>query len=292
MSSASAPMPSSSYGSVSQKPVYVLDESPGYDFREFSGYKLPERPSDYQNTIEGLVSGIDNITLSDPRAPLNNEEAPATMPYIKSSYSGLYLNHKPHMEPEVFLVGNREPTPIIKSETKIMPFIEEAFEKQTGEAFPHNRIIVSILDDKQFKQAALKNNTGWGQGLAGFALNNLGKGIPSQIFVKRAHLDSMMLTIGHEIGHVMSPQLPNTRDEEAKAISFSMAWAETIKKHNIAGIAHNINPRPAKNGLHDVAYDYVLELMKQGKNSLQVFKDIANGVNSITKKLEKITLEA
>jgi len=249
------------------------------------GYSAPSYGSSYASSN---YQNIETIVLSEP---MTSQEAPTVLPYVSGSYSGLYLNKPKHIEPEIFLTPDRDPTPIIKSETKIMPFIEETFLKQTGEEFPHDKIILNILDEKEFRKAALKH-TNWGPGLQGFALNNIGRGKPSTIFVKRNHLDSMMMTIGHEIGHVMSPQLPNSQDEEAKAISFSMAWVETIKEHNIAGIAHNIVPRPANNGLHDVAYEFVLELMDKGKDSLQVFKDVANGIYSITKKLETITMEA
>jgi len=255
-----------------------------YGFQEFKGYSIPESRS-YESSHS---QGIERIVLSEPKVWSSNE-APAVMPYISTAYSGLYLK-KQHIQSETFLVPDRAQTPIIQSETKIMPFIEEAFEKQTGEAFPQERISLTILEEEEFMKASKDKGAQWSPGLAGFALNRVGKGV-SEIFVKKAHLDSMMLTIGHEIGHVMSPTLNDARDEEAKAIAFSMAWMQTIKKHNVAGIAHNINPNPARNGLHDVAYDFVLELMDKGKQALQVFKDIANGIHSITKKLEAITLE-
>jgi hypothetical protein len=87
----------------------------------------------------------------------------------------------------------------------------------------------------------------------------------------------------------MSPTLPDSRDEEAKAFAFSMAWMETIKKHNIAGIGNSILPNPARNGLHDVAYEYLLELIQKGKqDAMRLFKDIASGALSITKRLEVI----
>ena len=89
----------------------------------------------------------------------------------------------------------------------------------------------------------------------------------------------------------MNPTLPDNRDEEAKAFAFSIAWMDTIKKHNIAGIGNAVLPNPARNGLHDVAYEYMIELIEQGKkNAMQLFKDIASGAVSITKRLEVIHL--
>ena len=255
----------------------------GYKFNEFPGYASESRTAEYSHP------GIERIVISGVNNILKNEEAPAVATYLPSNYAGLYTNHKQHNNPKIFLVGEST-APIISSETKIMPFIEEAFEKQTGMPFPHDKIAIHILDDNKFKQEHLKREGTWSNGIQGFALNKQGSGI-SEIFVRKNHLDSMMLTIGHEIGHCMSPTLPDSRDEEAKAFAFSLAWMQTIKKHNIAGIAHNINPNPAPNGLHDTAYNFVLELMHD-KKALQVFNDLAQGITSITKKLETITMEA
>ena len=65
----------------------------------------------------------------------------------------------------------------------------------------------------------------WNDNIQGFALNN-----SKQIFVKNNELDSLMLTIGHEIGHVYTRCLTNNHDEEAKTFSFAMQWAKIISK--------------------------------------------------------------
>lgn len=86
-----------------------------------------------------------------------------------------------------------------------------------------------------------------------------------------------MLTIGHELGHVLSPALDNKQDEEAKAYAFSFAWMEIIKEHNIANLANAIvTESPAQNGLHDVGFALVMGLFKQGENYLQIYKKILN----------------
>ncbi len=255
-----------------------------YGFSEFGGYKFGGQA--YESAPH--PTGIEQIVLSD--ASFKSEEAPTVATYVPKTYAGLYLNAK-HTDPELFLAGTRTPTPIIGSEAKIMPFIEEAFEKQTGMPFPHETISLVILDDAEFKQEHLKREGSWSEGIQGFSLNRHSHST-SEIFVRKNHLDSMMLTIGHELGHCMSTTLRDARDEEAKAFAFSLAWMQTIKKHNIAGIAGNINPNPAHNGLHDIAYHFVLELMHQGKKALQIFNELAQGIVSITKKLETITMEA
>ena len=200
----------------------------------------------------------------------------------------LYLNNKRYVSPDVFLSPTRPTTPIIENTAEVMPYIREAFERLTGETFPEESMKIHVLDDKAFEKA--HGGGRYGPGIQGFALNRQGKGV-NEVFVRKNHLDKMMLTIGHEIGHVMNPTLPDNRDEEAKAFAFSIAWMDTIKKHNIAGIGNSVLPNPARNGLHDVAYEYMIELIEQGKkNAMQLFKDIASGAVSITKRLEVIHL--
>ncbi|MBD3304365.1 hypothetical protein GF343_04410 [Candidatus Woesearchaeota archaeon] len=201
----------------------------------------------------------------------------------------LYLNSKnKYISPDVFLSPARPTTPVIENTAEVMPYIREAFERVTGETFPEDILKIRVLDDKAFEKAHKGGRCG--PGIQGFALNRQGKGI-NEVFVRKNHLDRMMLTIGHEIGHVMSPTLPDNRDEEAKAFAFSIAWMDAIKEHNIAGIGNSVLPNPARNGLHDVAYEYLLELIHQGKqDAIKLFKDIASGAVSITKRLEVIHL--
>jgi hypothetical protein len=201
----------------------------------------------------------------------------------------LYLSNKnKYVSPDVFLSPSRPTTPVIENTAEVMPYIREAFEKVTGEQFPEDNLKIHVLDDKAFEKAHKGGR--YGPGIQGFALNRQGKGI-NEVFVRKNRLDRMMLTIGHEIGHVMSQTLPDNRDEEAKAFAFSIAWMDAIKEHNIAGIGNSVLPNPARNGLHDVAYEYLLELIQKGKqDALKLFKDIASGAVSITKRLEVIYL--
>ena len=46
-----------------------------------------------------------------------------------------------------------------------------------------------------------------------------------------------MLTIGHELGHVLTKTLSRHHDEEAKAYAFSLVWIDAIKKNNIANLS-------------------------------------------------------
>lgn len=206
----------------------------------------------------------------------------------KRDWQQTYLNKNKYTSSSAFLAPTRPQTPMIKNSSEIMPYIREAFEKLVGEKFPEDHLKIHILDDKEFEKAHGPGGK-FGPGIQGFALNRQGKGI-NEVFVRKNHLDHLMLTLGHEIGHVMSKTLADDRDEEAKAFAFSVAWMKTIKENNIAGLAGSIMPNPARNGLHDVAYEYLLELINKGKGAWQLFRELADGAITITKKLEVVYL--
>ena len=124
-----------------------------------------------------------------------------------------------------FLNENRPTTPIITDLKEIREIIQKTYRTITNEEIP-DEIQIQILNEKEFKKLPI-----YSPGLAGFCYNGYGKGI-SKIIVKQDHLDSLLLTIGHEIGHVLSPTLPNKHDEEAKAHAFSLTWMETIRDNN------------------------------------------------------------
>lgn len=193
---------------------------------------------------------------------------------------------------EQFLLPERPWTPVIQNTSEIMPLVEKAFEHCTGTPFPKESISITVCTPEQFNSIH-EQSGGWSSPEAevlGFSFNRYGNGV-SEIFVKQDNLDRLMLTIGHELGHVMSPTLPNPHDEESKAFAWSLAWMEAILEHNIGGLATAINPQPAKNGLHDVAFDFVKDLLKQGKKAIEVFNDLAKGLTSHLTRIETIILE-
>lgn len=181
---------------------------------------------------------------------------------------------------EEFLAKDRPETPVINTLGEIKTVIDEAFKSITSHDFPHDAIRIAILPKDGFKEAFFKTGGAWSEGIMGFSLNRFGKGI-SEIVVKEEHLDSLLLTIGHEIGHVLSPSLPSIQDEEAKAHAFSLAWMETIRDNNIAGLKPNILINPAKNGIHDVGFEFVRHLMSAGSSALDVFRTLSKGLASI-----------
>lgn len=209
--------------------------------------------------------------------------------YSPKSVAGTYLMPSKHNEPEAFLAPQRPITKFIGSAKEVQEYVEQAFEATTDEKLPAN-MAIHVLDDAEFDKAHIANDGIPSKSVQGFSINRNGKGV-NEIFVRANQLDSLMLTIGHEIGHVLTPSLPNEADEEAKAFAFSLAWMETIREKNIAGIASCIAPNPAQNGIHDVGFEFVQKLVKEGKTAVEAFKQLANGAVSVTKQVEVITLE-
>lgn len=202
--------------------------------------------------------------------------------YYKRNTQRPYLirEHSHDFAASDFLATSRPETPIISRIGEVKPVVEEAFEKLTGQKFPHDDIKIVILNNADFHDLHKRETGSTSQGVMGFSYNKYGRGT-SEIYIKEDNLDALLLTIGHEIGHVLSPTLFNAQDEEAKAHAFSLAWMETIRDNNIAGLEPNISLNPAKNGLHDVAWNFVQHLLKTGASAYDIFKTLSRGLASI-----------
>jgi len=174
--------------------------------------------------------------------------------------------------PDNFLVPGQRKRFIGDAE-EIQEHIEEAFLKTTGFKLPTD-IEITVCNPTQFKRIINQ------PGVRGISLNRKTQGLVSEIFVLNSDLASVMLTIGHEIGHVLTKNLKNKRLEEAKAFAFSKAWMKTIKEHNIAelGIAFVLE-NPAQNGIHDMAHSFVNKF--KNKNPLNLYWEIVRGQHDI-----------
>lgn len=181
--------------------------------------------------------------------------------------------------PEIFLSPSRMKARFINDNNGARAIAEEIFELMMQEKLPDN-ISISILPFGDFRE--LHSIFGpWSSGILGFSIN----GSEKKIFVRENYIDALMLVIGHEIGHVTTKTLPNKHDEEAKAFAFSIEWARTIKKHNVANlglsIKDGINFEPARNGLHDIAFNFVDFMVKKGRKAMQLHEDLAKRYVSI-----------
>lgn len=179
------------------------------------------------------------------------------------------------------LNSSRPLTQFVDTAEDVQELVKETFQTLTGSALPNN-IIMHVCDEKEMAEAHKKSGGGeWNPGILGFALNR--HPLPSHIFIKQNHLDALMLTIGHELGHVLTTSLGNVIDEEAKAFAFELAWAKTIMENNIGNLANNFNVdfRPANNGIHDRAFNFVQKLVEKGKKALDLFWNISQGLTKL-----------
>ena len=225
--------------------------------------------------------------LPSPRMPAYVSES-LPRGYVPNSARGTYVTSpKPHS----LFIANDFLAPgstarFVGDSEEVREFVQEAFQATTGDEMPQD-IQITVLNDKEFIRAHLDYDATTNDGVQGFSLNANGAGV-NKIFVRANPIDKLMLTIGHEIGHVLTQTLQNAHDEEAKAFAFSLAWMEAVKEHNIAGIGAHILPTPAENGLHDQAFAFVQKLVSTGINSWEAFLQLAKGTFTITNQIETV----
>ena len=207
-----------------------------------------------------------------------------TYDFKPTSYKNLqvyseYYTTSHSFTPEIFLSSSRAKAKFIDDNDEIKGFVRETFEILLKKELPDN-MSIHILPFGEFKD--LHSRFGrWSNGILGFSINGNNK----VIFVMENRLDALMIVIGHEIGHVLTETLPNKHDEEAKAFAFSIEWAKTIKKHNIANLALSIKDeigfQPARNGLHDVAFSFVDFMVKRGRKAIELHDDLVRKYSSV-----------
>ena len=256
---------SGSSGNVNYSPLEsIVSYSPSktYDSGNIS-YLVTEQTLEKPRTIS-----LDN-SISTQAYNTKQEEYSVRSSPISSTYS--------HVTDQ-FLSLDRPQTVFIGSAREIREFVEETFAAVTGRSLPED-VMIQILGKDEFDKAS-KELTGRANfNVQGFAINRKKFGLLSEVFVRQGELDSIMLTLGHELGHVLTYQLDNRIDEEAKAFAFSIAWMQKIKELNIANLSTAIKlDRPASNGLHDIALNFVLDEIKQGNDAFGLFIELSEGV--------------
>jgi hypothetical protein len=186
------------------------------------------------------------------------------------TYDLMQTHQEYHFQPDNFLKPGTGSKFVGEAE-EVREFVEETFEKMFNQPFPTD-IKISVLNEKKFRKIAPNNST------IGLSINRRKHGLLSEIFILNDSLGRVMLTIGHELGHVMTETLSHGQDEEAKAYSFSYAWMEVIKQHNIANLGDAlILEIPADNGLHDIAFRFVEKLRREGRNVWEIYEDLVEG---------------
>ena len=171
--------------------------------------------------------------------------------------------------PDDFLVPGREGR-FVGAAEEVKELVEEAFTKIFDSTFPAD-VKVSVLDNTKFRKLASS------PGVLGLSFNRKKVGGVSEIFVREDSLARVMLTLGHELGHVLTSTLNDKRDEEAKAYAFSLEWMRVLRENNIGGLGGALMmDRPANNGVHNVAFGFVEKLVKNGKKAWEVYLGLIN----------------
>jgi hypothetical protein len=282
---------SSGYGLSTAQPAFRDSASPAYrmpwksEMPSFS-YGSNLRSGDQKLYAHGSSSSIDDA-IADHKAYIahhSSKEAPRGRAalYVPGSASAAYLTNT---QPQHYFAVDSFLKPgttsrFVGDAESIQNDIEAAFLATTGDVLPRD-IQITVLNDAEFRKAHAAHDGGSSQGVMGFSLNANGRGI-SRVFVRATALDHVMLTVGHEIGHVLTPTLRSEHDEEAKAFAFSLAWMNAIRRNNIAGIGSHILPEPAQNGLHDRAFAFVQAVLDTGVSAWEAFLQLAKGALTIT----------
>ena len=237
------------------------------------------------NAYQNSSGSIDDFVASAPQTLTLSQ---AWQGYIPQQYArGVYLSNRvqDYFVVDDFLTNAKE-TDFVDDAKLVEVPCREAFKACTGKELPRN-IMIRLCSESELKKFHSQTGGVWSSGIQGFSLNRGLKGV-SEVFVKKDFLDRVMLTLGHEIGHVISPTLQDSRDEEAKAFAFSIAWMRAIVENNIAGLTNAINPNPARNGLHDAGFGFVQDHLNAGTSAFETFTKLAQGLISITQRRETI----
>ncbi len=237
--------------------------------------RQPYQPN-YAGGLERIAYSAATVTA--PQANFIFSTQSWTPDYAKTNnYGSLgYVSGRSsvtYVTPAIFLKPSRTKSQFIKSAIKIEPFIRETFQDIMGEPFSKD-VEINVVNEVEMRNV----NRNWHRGILGFAYNRLGFGT-SEIFLLENDLDVLLLTAGHEIGHVTSFPVKSKIMEEAKAFAFEAAWVRSIFRRNIAGLARSISFdafNPADNGVHDVAFDFVRRKVFFGENPLSLFRKISN----------------
>ncbi|MBI5389907.1 hypothetical protein HZB02_00275 [Candidatus Woesearchaeota archaeon] len=244
---------------------------------------MPEKPFAYQpSSSSSPVHATPRYTMSASSPPVqlslsylvlsyhspqrtSSASTYETASYGSSSSYTTMLTPEEQFKAEEFIVGDSET--FVDTLGEIRPFVEEMIFKTTGTPLDTS-IQMTLCCETAFNNQLLRFGGETSNSILGFAIHEP----KPRVFVKAGSMEQVLLTFAHEIGHVLSPRLPSTVDEEAKAFAFTLACMEKIKEHNIAGVGEHIRmPKPAENGIHNTALDKVMTLLRTGISALDLF---------------------
>ncbi|MBW2987768.1 hypothetical protein KY336_04415 [Candidatus Woesearchaeota archaeon] len=222
----------------------------------------------YAGSDSTNTSSIYAGRISEPIA----ENATKTKADNYYSKSNINLTFRPGQ----FLNSSAPKTKFIKATEEVQELVEHTFLELTGKELPCFNI--SVCNEHELRQEHARLGGQWSPGIQGFCNHQT-----KSIFVMENNLAELLLTIGHEIGHLLSDPLPNLIDEEAKAMAFASAWAQTIHDNNIGNLgAHIQMHQPARNGVHNVASNFVNSMLEEGSIAMDVFEQLSRKYISST----------
>ncbi len=208
--------------------------------------------------------------------------APSQKPfYLTTATYGSYAAVA-DTQPSFFLNASHPNTPFVGDAAEITEHIRWAFLLTAGAELPLG-ISITVSPREQLLQKSLAFLS---DSVVGISIHSTG-----EIFVAAGGMADVMLTIGHELGHVIREHARTPRQEEAKAFAFEAAWAKAIFENDVAGLRDSINAAslsPARNGLHDVAFSFVRNNSAQ---PLQLFDRISSNEVSAEQILEGMQLQ-
>jgi hypothetical protein len=179
-------------------------------------------------------------------------------------------------KPGQFINSSAPKTKFIKATEEVQELVEHTFLELTGRELPCFNI--SVCNEHELRQEHARLGGQWSPGILGFCNHRT-----KSIFVMENNFAELLLTIGHEIGHLLSDPLPDLVDEEAKAMAFASAWAQTIHDNNIGNLgAHIQMHQPAQNGVHNIASNFVNNMLEDGSIAMDVFEQLSRKYISST----------
>ena len=270
--------------SVAPKPLYQSDLTsvkPLYSVSQASfaslGYASSILPSSYHSSVQmsdlrssSYLASTSVGYLSENSLQQGSGREEDSLDLLAKRTGSKIMHVETDFHPAQFIKA-RKGGIFVSGAESIQEDISFTFEKLMGEEFPSD-IKLSVLSRADFRKICPQS------GVVGVSFNRRQFGLVSEIFVLEGSLASVMLTIGHEIGHVLTKTLANPALEEAKAYAFSFAWMDVIRRFNIAGLQDAfVSSLPAANGIHDVGYFFVEKLIREGSASFSVYRDLVMG---------------
>lgn len=250
-----------------------------YRNTSFAIYSISKLGTNYYVTLTPALTSINSVSFLYSNKHEN--------PYSLGSTFKLYQNDKKEEDDSnidsskeiesFFNKGHTKPPMFYGVVSDIIEEINKTAKLILGHTLPQN-LNIEFCDKNFFgKKYQQFSNKVWTENIRGFSVN----GHTKYIYVLYDNLLSMMLTLGHEIGHILTPARQNSITEEAKAYAFEMIWLSKIKEENILSLSSSIDlsklGTPQANGIHDVAFKWVNSFIMDNKTPKEIYDDIVSG---------------